>query len=87
MQREPLITAAAITAIVATLLTLLQSLGMPITAEQQESLNQMAAILAPIVVALLARRYLTPVVDARDDTGEELVRKVDGAQPVAKARR
>lgn len=85
MQREPLWTTAIITAVIAALISLLTAFGVPITAAQQDAINQFMVVVAPIVVALIARAYVTPTAQPTDDTGEPLVRKVDGAQPVAKA--
>lgn len=74
MSNEPLITAALITAIIAGLVTLLRAFGVPITQEQQDAINQFMAILAPLVVAAVARQYVTPVASPRDSTGVRLVR-------------
>lgn len=62
---EPLINRAFIVALVGALLTLLESFGVPITSDQQGAINQLLVILAPLIVAFLARSKVTPVEPAR----------------------
>jgi Mn2+/Fe2+ NRAMP family transporter len=58
MQKEPLLTVGAITAIVSALLVFLQSMGVNITDDQQEAIRNLVAVLAPIVLALVARQFV-----------------------------
>lgn len=74
MSKEPLITIGMITATLAALITLLRAFGVPITNEQQDALNQFLVVAAPIVVALVARQYVTPLANPKDATGTPLTR-------------
>lgn len=58
MRTEPLITVGSITAIVAAILVFLRSFGVDITEDQQEAIRNLVAVLAPIVLALIARQYV-----------------------------
>lgn len=71
---EPLITTAVITAIIAALITLLKAFGVPITEDQQNAINQFLVVLAPLIVAGIARVYVTPLSRPRDLDGETLSR-------------
>lgn len=57
---EPAITAAGASALVAAILALAVAFGAPITSEQKEAILGTAAVVAPIVVALLVRPHVTP---------------------------
>lgn len=74
MKREPLVTTALITSAIAALLSLLTAFGVPLTEVQQDAINQMVLIVAPLVVAFVARYFVTPVADPRDHEGVSLVR-------------
>ncbi len=58
MNREPLITTGSIVAIIAAVLVFLKSFGVSITEDQQDSVTNLVAILAPIVLALIARQFV-----------------------------
>ena len=60
MSSEPLVTVASITAGVAAIIALLVSFGIPVTPEQQTAILGVVAVVAPIVVALVARERVTP---------------------------
>ncbi len=60
MSSEPLVTVASITAGVAAIIALLVSFGIPVTPEQQTAILGVVAVVAPIVVALVARGRVTP---------------------------
>jgi hypothetical protein len=74
MKREPLITTALITSLVGAVLTLLVAFGVPLTEAQQDAINGLVIVAAPLVVALVGRRYVTPLSDPRDVDGEPLTR-------------
>lgn len=57
--KEPLITLASITAGVTALLALLVAFGIPITQEQQVAILGVVAVVAPMVVAVIGRRFVT----------------------------
>jgi hypothetical protein len=67
---EPSITAGAISALAAAVLTVLVSFGIPLTSEQREAVLGLVAVVAPIIVALLIRGHVTPSakVDAKVDS-------------------
>lgn len=77
MSREPLITTAVITAVIAALITLLKAFGVPITEEQQGAINQFLVVLAPLIVAGIARVYVTPLSAPRDTDNVPLTRPGD----------
>ena len=58
MNKEPLLTTGSIAAIVAAMLVFLKSFGVPITDDQQEAIRNLVAVLAPIVLALVARQFV-----------------------------
>ena len=60
MSSEPLVTVASITAGVAAIIALLVSFGIPVTPEQQTAILGVVAVVAPVVVALVARGRVTP---------------------------
>lgn len=75
--KEPLITVAFITALTAAVIALLVAFGVPLTPDQRTAILGLAAVLAPVTVALIARRLVTPngsvveQVESRD--GEDTV--------------
>ena len=60
MKNEPVVTVAAITALVSAIVALLVAFGLDLTDAQEKAILGLAAVLAPLVVTL-ARRYVTPV--------------------------
>lgn len=83
IEREPVVTAAAIAGLVAAALTMLVSLGViDLSPEQQAAILAFVAAAVPIAAALWARQQVTPLVDPKDDEGERLVREYDGYTPV-----
>jgi len=58
MNREPLLTTGAIVALVAAVLAFLKSLGVDISDDTQEALRNVVAILAPVVLAFVARQFV-----------------------------
>lgn len=61
MKREPLVTIASITGIVAAVLGLLVAFGVPLTDDQEKALLGLAAVVAPFIVAYFGRKRVTPV--------------------------
>lgn len=72
MKREPLLTAAGITAVVSALLGALVAFGLDLTDEQTSAVLAVVAVLAPLAVGLAARGKVTPSVDPRTDDGVPL---------------
>lgn len=58
LDREPLITVGTITAVISALLVFLQSMGVNIDDETQAAIRNLVAVLAPIVLALIARQFV-----------------------------
>lgn len=77
MSKEPLITTAVVTAVIAALITLLKAFGVPITEEQQSAINQFLVVMAPLIVAGVGRIYVTPLSAPRDTDGMPLSRPGD----------
>lgn len=61
MNTEPLWTVAGITAAVTALIALLTAFGLDLTEAQSTAILGVVAVLAPTVVALVARSKVTPV--------------------------
>lgn len=61
MKNEPVVTVASITALVAAVLALLVAFGLPLSNDEQQAILGLAAVVAPLVAALVARRKVTPV--------------------------
>jgi hypothetical protein len=58
MNTEPLLTVGSITAIIAAALIFLKSMGVNITDDQQEAIRNLVAVLAPVVLAFVARQFV-----------------------------
>ncbi len=58
IQSEPLLTVGTITAIVAAGLIFMKTLGMDISDSQQEAIRNLVAVLAPLVLAGIARQLV-----------------------------
>lgn len=61
MNREPLVTVASITAGITAVLGLLVAFGVSLTGDQEKAILGVAAVVAPLVVAFIARSKVTPV--------------------------
>ncbi len=74
MKREPLITIASITALVAALITLATSFGLDLTSDQQAGIMGVLAVSAPFAVAFAGRYqvYSPATVDRMADEAAEL---------------
>jgi hypothetical protein len=73
MNREPLITAAGIVALVTTGIALLVSFGLPVTPDQVKAILSFTTVVAPLAVAWIVRPKVTPLSDPRDSDGSKLV--------------
>ena len=58
--REPALTVGAVVALVGAVLTLLIAFGVDLTEEQQNAILRVVAIAAPLVAAVVTRRFVTP---------------------------
>lgn len=87
LDREPLLTRAAIVSAVAAVVAILGTFGFHVAPQLQDGIVQLitlAAILGPIVAAYLARAHVTPVASPQDAEGNPLVPDV-GADVAASA--
>jgi hypothetical protein len=57
-EKEPLLTSGAIVAIVAAFLVFMEQMGVPISAPQQDAVRNLVAVLAPLVLAGIARQLV-----------------------------
>lgn len=80
MGREPLLTRSTVVAVVTTLLAVLTAFGLPISDTQQNAVLGAVGVIAPIVLALWARRRVTPIADPRDDDGTPLTRDTEAVR-------
>jgi hypothetical protein len=74
MNREPLLTVAGITSVVGAVIALLAAFGLDLSSAQQVAIVGVVAVVAPVVVAVIARRKVTPVVDPPPVDGPQLVK-------------
>lgn len=74
MNREPLVATSAITAGVAAVIALLASFGVNLTHDQTVAVLGVVSVVAPLVVAFVARRKVTPVADPKAEDGTPLVK-------------
>lgn len=58
IRNEPLLTAAFIGSFVIALLNLLLVFGVPLNDEQVQAIQALVGIAAPVVIGLIARRYV-----------------------------
>jgi hypothetical protein len=58
MNKEPLLSVGTIVAVVAAILVFLKSFGVDISDGQQEAVRNLVAVLAPIVLAFVARQFV-----------------------------
>lgn len=61
MNSEPVLTTAAIAAVVTTVVALLKSFGVPISDDTAIALVGVVGAVGPLVAAFVARRKVTPV--------------------------
>ena len=73
MNREPVLTPAAISSGVAAVVALLVAFGLELSADQTAAIMGVVAVVAPLVVAAVGRSRVTPINDPRDDDGTPLV--------------
>ena len=65
MNSEPLITTGTITTVVAAILVFLQQMGVPLSDAQQDAIRNLVAVLAPIILALIARQFVVAPASAK----------------------
>lgn len=71
---EPVVTAASIAALISSIIILARSMGwLQMTDEQFTNLMAVVVLALPIIGALIARRFVTPLIAPKDNEGRELV--------------
>lgn len=73
MSRQPLITRAAIVAVMGLIVAILGRYGVMVPPEIRDHSVEVIAIVGPLVAAYWARRHVTPVADPRDANARPLV--------------
>lgn len=76
MNREPLVTAGTLAAVLSAVFVLLVAFGIDIDDDKQAAILGVVAVLFPLVSPLFARSKVTPVADPRDDDGNRLTADV-----------
>ena len=61
MRREPVVTAATVSGVITAAIALLVAFGVHLTHEQIAAVLGFFGVVDPIVLALVARRHVTPV--------------------------
>lgn len=61
MQNEPVVTVAAVTAVVAAIIGLLVAFGVDLSDDQQKAILALVAVAGPVVAGLVTRSKVTPV--------------------------
>lgn len=69
MNREPVLTVASITSLVAAVIALLVAFGLPLTNDQQNAILGVVALASPLVVAAFSRPKVTPIASPRGERG------------------
>lgn len=89
MSRNPLVSRAAVVAVVALGVVALRHAGIVVPADLHEALVETIAVAAPLVAAYWARRHVTPTASPRADDGTPLAPvapiTADGGTPPTKA--
>ena len=73
LSNEPVITGGAIVALIESIILLLTSFGLKMSADQVTAIMSVVVILVPIIMAVWARSQVTPVSNPRDNEGRQLV--------------
>lgn len=81
MQKEPLITVGSIVAIVSAVLVFLKSFGVDISDEQQDAIRNLVAVLAPVVLALIARQFVFSPETVEEKVAEAYAAGVPPTEP------
>ena len=79
---EPAVTIGAITAAVAAVLALIVAFGVSLTPEQQVAILGIAAVAAPLIVALITRGKVTPSASVVETVSPKGARIAGPASPL-----
>lgn len=85
MEERPVLTAAMLVALATAVLSIIAALGVPISADLKVALLSAISIIAPLAVWKLQSGKTTPIVNPKDEHGNELVRKDTGTTPARAA--
>ncbi len=81
MNTEPLVTTGSVVAIIAALLVFLQQMGVDISDSQQDAVRNLVAVLAPIVLAFVARQFVFSPAGAKKIADEQYAAGVPPVEP------
>lgn len=82
MQEHPVLSAASIATLIASIIALLVAFGVPITDEMKIGILGVVAAVVPFLVYFPQRGKTTALVNPKDNQGNELVKKTDGQPPL-----
>ena len=81
VQNEPVVTAASVAALVSAIILWARLMGwLPMTDEQFNALMVVVTLALPIIGALIARRFVTPLASPKDNAGNALVPQQDAGR-------
>jgi hypothetical protein len=86
MNNSPLLTTAAVTSLVAAVISVLVAFGIQLTADQQTAIMGLVTVASPWAVWLVGRNYTTALSNPTDEDGTPLVRASDGMPTEAQTR-
>lgn len=81
IKTEPLLTVGAITAAVSAALVFAKSMGLDITDDQQEAIRNLVAVLAPLVLAGIARQLVFSPAGAQRQANKNYAAGVPPVEP------
>lgn len=81
MNNEPLFSKATLVAVASAALAVLVAFGINLDPVQVASILGFVGVVAPFVVAYLARKHVTPVANPKDDNGSPLIPESDAGVP------
>lgn len=85
MDREPIVTVATITGIVSAVIALLVAFGVSFNEQQTTAIMGIVGVLAPFVVAFIARQWTTPVAKAEAQAQDAYKEGLRDATPPTRA--
>lgn len=67
MRQEPAVLAGLVSTAIAAILVLLRTFGVPLTIDQQDAINKLVAVVAPIVLAIVIRQAVFSPATVKED--------------------
>ncbi len=81
LSNEPVVTAASVAALISAIIVFVRSMGWLVLSDDQfANLMAMVAIALPIIGAVIARRFVTPLAAPKDNAGNALVPQQDAGR-------